>query len=236
MQLRFICTLAILTVTGLAKAQDGYDHRALFAPGFYPAGGNEYRAANGEPGPKYWQNRADYNITSTLDAVNHRITGKVTINYTNNSPQKLSSLWLQMDQNIYRENSRGNITTQSSGRYGTKDATKGFETAFVNYSVNGKSHQPEFTEVDTRMQIRPEAPVEANGGTAIIEIAYSFTIPEYGTDRMGRVNTKNGWVYEVAQWYPRVCVYDDVDGWSTLPYLGAGEFYLNTQSLPLLVL
>src|SRR4030095_13623414 len=57
-------------------------------------------------------------------------------------------------------------------------------------------------------------------------IKFSFTIPEYGTDRMGRLSTKNGVVYEVAQWFPRVCVYDDIYGWNTLPYLGAGEFYL----------
>ena len=58
-----------------------------------------------------------------------------------------------------------------------------------------------------------------------LKIDYSFTVPEYGTDRMARLNTQNGWEYEIAQWYPRMCVYDDVLGWNTLPYLGAGEFY-----------
>ncbi len=57
-------------------------------------------------------------------------------------------------------------------------------------------------------------------------INYAFPIPEYGTDRMGRLDTKNGWVYEIAQWFPRMCVYDNVNGWNTLPYLGQGEFYL----------
>ena len=59
-----------------------------------------------------------------------------------------------------------------------------------------------------------------------MKISFQFTVPEYGTDRMGRLKTKNGWVYEVAQWFPRICVYDDIQGWNTLPYLGAGEFYL----------
>src|SRR6186997_665843 len=59
-----------------------------------------------------------------------------------------------------------------------------------------------------------------------MKISYQFDVPEYGTDRMGRLNTKNGVVYEVAQWFPRMCVYDDIQGWNTLPYLGAGEFYL----------
>ncbi|MBL7728160.1 MAG: M1 family peptidase, partial [Dinghuibacter sp.] len=213
MFVRFLLSLAIGLVAGWVNAQDGYDHRALFSPLFYPAGGNEYRAGNGEPGPKYWQNRADYQITCTLDTAAHRLTGRVTIRYTNNSPQQLSVLWLQMDQNLYRENSRGNVTTQNSGRYGTKQGTKGFETASVSFSVNGKTYKPEYSEWDTRMQVRPEQPVAANGGTAIINMEYAFTIPEYGTDRMGRMETKYGWIYEMAQWYPRMCVYDDVDGW-----------------------
>ncbi|MDQ6813659.1 MAG: M1 family metallopeptidase, partial [Bacteroidota bacterium] len=65
-----------------------------------------------------------------------------------------------------------------------------------------------------------------NGDSVKVRINYSFTIPEYGTDRLGRVQTKNGWIYEVAQWYPRMCVFDNVQGWNTLPYLGQGEFYL----------
>lgn len=225
-QTRKLIALVFIVITGPVMAQDGYDHLSLFSPFFYPTNGNEYRAANGEPGPKYWQNRADYNITATLDATTHRVTGKVRITYTNNSPQNLSTLWLQMDQNIYRENSRGNVTTGSLGRYGTKKSTKGYETASISYTANGKTYTPESLEADTRLQLRPQEAVPANGGKAVIEISYAFEIPEYGTDRMGRMNSKNGWMYEVAQWYPRMCVYDDVDGWSTLPYLGAGEFYL----------
>ena len=59
----------------------------------------------------------------------------------------------------------------------------------------------------------------------MINIQYSFVIPMYGADRMGRLSTKNGVVYEIAQWYPRMCMYDDVEGWNTLPYMGLGEFY-----------
>ena len=78
---------------------------------------------------------------------------------------------------------------------------------------------------DTRMQIPLSQPLK-NGSAVDIFIQYQFTIPEYGTDRMGRLKQKAGWIYEVAQWYPRVCVYDDILGWNTNPYLGAGEFYL----------
>src|SRR4051812_7746395 len=76
------------------------------------------------------------------------------------------------------------------------------------------------------MQIKVPNAIKPHGGTIQFKISYSFKIPEYGTDRMGRLKTRNGWIYEIAQWYPRMCVYDNVYGWNTLPYLGQGEFYL----------
>ena len=80
---------------------------------------------------------------------------------------------------------------------------------------------------DTRMQLRLAVPLKANGGTISFKIEYAFSIPKYGSDRTGIQDTKNGKVYAIAQWYPRMCVFDDINGWSTLPYLGAGEFYLD---------
>ncbi|MCH5683054.1 hypothetical protein LWM68_01395 [Niabella sp. W65] len=65
-----------------------------------------------------------------------------------------------------------------------------------------------------------------NAGKVKLIIDWSFEVPVYGTDRMGRLQTKNGWVYEIAQWFPRMCVYDDLQGWNVLPYVGQGEFYL----------
>src|SRR5258708_26083247 len=76
------------------------------------------------------------------------------------------------------------------------------------------------------MEIKLPGRLKGNGGLLKIRINYSFKIPQYGTDRTGRLETKNGWIYEVAQWYPRMCVFDNVVGWNTLPYLGQGEFYL----------
>ena len=64
-------------------------------------------------------------------------------------------------------------------------------------------------------------PLKASGGKIKLKIQFEFTVPEYGTDRMGRLKTKNGMVYEIAQWFPRVCVYDDIQGWNMLPYVGA---------------
>jgi hypothetical protein len=209
----------------LATAQ-GYDHHKAFDPNFYPQTGNDYRSASGEPGPKYWQNRADYKINCTLDPGQHKISGEVEINYTNNSPDALKFLWLQLDQNIYRENSRGTSTsTQAGGRYANEEFTKGYTIKSVSATVAGKKTDLKNIESDTRMQVwLPEA--LKTSGKFSFTIAFDFVVPRYGTDRMGRLDTKNGWIYTIAQWFPRLCVYDDIQGWNTLPYIGAGEFYL----------
>jgi hypothetical protein len=132
-----------------------------------------------------------------------------------------------MDQNIYKPDSRGSATTtQTGGRWANGAFTDGYtisnlraEQNLLKYAVKAP------ITTDTRMQIPLEQPLKP-GEKIKIALSYQFEIPEYGTDRMGRLKTKNGWVYEVAQWYPRFCVYDDIQGWNTMPYLGAGEFYL----------
>jgi hypothetical protein len=204
-----------------------YDHREAFHPQFYPYPGNEFRSASGKPGPKYWQNRADYIINCSLDTGKNMVSGDVKIIYTNNSPDMLDFLWLQLDQNIYRKDSRGSATTtETGGRYANKKFTEGKEIKSISVEYNGKNYTPKFMVNDTRMQVWLQEPLKATGGKLSLSIKFQFEIPEYGTDRMGRLNTKNGWIYQLAQWFPRMCVYDDVDGWNTLPYLGAGEFYL----------
>ncbi|HNP21826.1 MAG TPA: M1 family metallopeptidase [Panacibacter sp.] len=205
-----------------------YDQHEAFAPLFYPAYGDKVRAADGTPGPEYWQNRADYNIEATLDDSIQNVKGVVTITYTNNSPQALSFVWLQLDQNIYSLQSRGVAATAiSGGRWANRNAFDGgYALQSVSLITNGKLQSANYSVTDSRMQIKLADALKAGGGTVQFKIAFSFAIPEYGTDRMGRLKTKNGWIDEIAQWYPRMCVYDNVNGWNTLPYLGQGEFYL----------
>jgi len=208
-------------------SQSKYDHKKLFDPQFYPVTSNEFRSASGQPGPKYWQNRADYKINCTLDTAQHKVTGSVEITYTNNSPDDLKFVWLQMDQNIYKDSSRGSATTtQTGGRWANANFTQGDVIKSISVDADGKKYTPDYTVSDTRMQVWLQQPLKAAGSKVKMNINYEFVIPEYGTDRMGRLNTKNGWIYEVAQWFPRLAVYDDIQGWNTLPYLGAGEFYL----------
>ncbi|HEX4374619.1 MAG TPA: M1 family metallopeptidase [Puia sp.] len=214
------------------SAQSNYDQHEAFAPMFYPAYGDEVRTASGNAGPKYWQNSASYKINATLDDVNNSITGGVTISYKNNSPEKLPFVWLQLDQNIYKESSRSVATTApGGGRWANRSFDGGYDIKSVKVIYGGKEMNADYLVSDTRMQIKLAKPIKANGDSIKFKIEYSFPIPEYGTDRMGMQKTKNGWVYEIAQWYPRMCVFDNVLGWNTLPYLGQGEFYLEYGNL-----
>ena len=228
---RFSLGLGALFMFFLSFAQNQqvsiYDHKETFAPQFYPYTGNDYRSASGDPGPKYWQNRSDYKISCTLDTGKHSVSGTAEISYTNNSPDNLKFLWLQLDQNIYKKDSRGSATTtEAGGRWANSKFTDGYAIRSVTAESNGKSSTLSYTVTDTRMQTWLPEPVKGGGGKIKLTIRFEFTVPEYGTDRMGRLKTKNGWVYEIAQWFPRMCVYDDIQGWNTMPYLGAGEFYL----------
>ena len=218
------------TDSGNAPLPTKYDQHVAFAPFFYPAYGDDIRSAAGAPGPKYWQNSADYKIDARLDEVHHGVSGTVVITYKNNSPQDLPFVWLQMDQNIYSPTSRNNaISSVAGGRWANRGA---FDGGYHLHSVElinpatGAVTQANYVISDTRMQIQLPVELKAYTGVLKIKISYDFLVPEYGTDRMGRDSTRNGWIYEIAQWYPRMCVFDNVVGWNTAPYLGQGEFYL----------
>ena len=215
--------LLALLVVPAAVAQDmparlAATNDSIFAPLPLPTP-NAQRTADGRPGAAYWQNRNDYRITARLDTVAHEITGTVRLTYTNNSPEALTYLWFHLEQNLFAPGARG-----ASGRRAgpTVQPGQGFRIGAV--TVGERAVTP--TVTDTRMRVDLPEPVEANGGQVEVTIPYAFLIPGDQTPRMGRVETAGGTLYSVAQWYPRVAVYDDVSGWNTQPYLGSGEFYL----------
>jgi hypothetical protein len=181
-------------------------------------GPNAYRTAAGAPGPDYWQQRADYTITATLDTAAKRIRGTASIRYTNNSPDTLRFVWLQLDQNLYRNLSKGSAMFPAESRWGVRGFQGGYE--ITGLQVNGRGVVGKID--DTMMRIDLDAPLAPHGATLTIGMQYAFMVPEHGSDRMGRDSA----LYEIAQWYPRMAVYDDVRGWNTDPYLGQGEFYL----------
>ena len=188
------------------------------------------REGSGRPGPRYWQQRVDYSISVALDTSAHKVAGRETIRYTNNSPDTLRYLWLQLDQNLFRDDSRGNVLTPPDARF----AARGFQGGFVLDGLKSVvrlgqavSRTPLATMLNgTLMRVELDRSLPPAGGTVSLEIGFSFQVPEHGADRMGRERFPEGWLYEIAQWYPRLAVYDDVRGWNTEQYLGQGEFYL----------
>ena len=199
-----------------------YNPEELFAPGFYKDKGNAFHSPNGAPGNAYWQNKADYQLDAKIDTVAKVLSASETITYTNNSPDALPYLWLQLDQNTYQEEARSNFATGSAAAR----HTRGYEFESVQVLLDGKMQQADYIITDTRMQVRLPATVTPGGGTVKIQLVYHYTIPGDFGNRTDYTDTKNGKIYEIAQWFPRLCVYDDATGWDTLPFLGAGEFYL----------
>ena len=115
--LALLANFVLLTAFGQTSSTtvSKFNPRALWDLNFYPTAPNEYRSANGAPGPKYWQNRADYKLNVTLDTTQHKVSGDVEITYTNNSPDNLDYLWLYVEQNIYRSDSRNASSPAGAG-------------------------------------------------------------------------------------------------------------------------
>ena len=206
--------------------QSVFNPQELFAQDGYTKNGNEFRSANGAPGTAYWQNRADYLLQATIDTINNTLTGIETIHYTNNSPGALSSIWLELAQNTYREDARSNFFKEKKrNRSPAGDAhTDGYHFDKVSIEYKGKILKADYIITDTRMQIRLPQPLSSKEKIDI-HINYNYTLPGNFGNRTGFFSTKNGKIYEIAQWYPRMCVYDDLRGWDVLPFLGSGEFY-----------
>jgi hypothetical protein len=219
-----------LLAAGAAAAQShgSVPDTSLFAPmGLWPSP-NEIRAGSGAPGHDYWQNRADYTIRATLDTTRKTVSGQMRMRYTNHSPDTLHFIWVQTEQNAFKSNSLNSYYFPAGSRFGARgfeggDVIERFEQVTGSRSVPLHLRgQETVTKVDLAEPLAP-------GQTATFDIAWHFAVPEHGADRMGR----DGPLYEIAQWYPRVNVYDDVHGWNTEPYLGQGEFYLEYGSYDL---
>jgi hypothetical protein len=224
--------LAAVVISGIAAAQGpggrsafdntGVADTSLFAPITLPAP-NAYRLGSGAPGPKYWQNRADYDLQATLDTARATLHGTLRLRYTNNSPDTLRFIWMQMEQNAFKDKSLNSFIFPQESRFGAR----GFEGGdvverFDQLSTRVGARTAVKTRVEgTMMKVDLAEPL-APGRVATFSVAWHFLIPEHGADRMGH----DGALYELAQWYPRVAVYDDVRGWNIEPYLGQGEFYL----------
>jgi hypothetical protein len=220
-------------VSNPTKQNSNYDYQETFASFFYSKEGTNTRSTSGQPGFEYWQNKADYKLSAKLNETNNEIIGTATITYTNNSPDKMSFLWMYLDQNLFREGSRGNavipITGSRNGAQGEVfDGGHKIKSVKIITTIKGITTEKEAKYLinDTRMQVFLPQELKSRGGMVTVKIDFSFISPREGSDRMGVLGTKNGKIFSIAQWYPRMCVYDDIAGWNTNPYQGASEFYL----------
>jgi hypothetical protein len=231
--------VACAAAASAQSASPSYDPRLTFAPLSLPDPVNAYRSSNGAPGPDYWQNSVSYEIHATLDTAAKELRGSETITYTNNSPDTLPSLWIQLEQNTYRKDSRSHIINGSARRRtkpnvpAASDEENTFTDGYVFDSVEieasketGKqATKADYLVNDTRLQVRLPEPLKPHGGQLKIHIQYHYKIPGVWGGRTSWGQSKQGEIYDIAQWYPRLAVYDDLRGWDTLPYIGS-EFYL----------
>ncbi len=201
------------------------DPLVAFAPLTLPSPPGATRSAGGIPGPAYWQNRTDYSIAARIDPTTHTLTATETITYTNNSPDALDVLWVQLDQNIYRRDARAAAMEHEPGRT-VADFTDGYRLGEITVQQDGQTITPSRIVTDTRLQLRLARKLPGRGGVARLHIAYSYTVPGAWGGRTAVTTTPHGDIYEIAQWFPRMAVYDDLRGWDTAPYLGS-EFYLD---------
>ncbi len=211
----------------LAANRAGVPDTSPFRPLVLPTP-NQYRTGSGMPGPAYWQQRADYDIRASLDTATHTVTGQETIRYTNNSPDTLRYVWIQLDQNTSGPNSRLAMMQPPWMRQ-----EPGFRAGYILERVailraprpgaRAVSTPATYRVNNTMMRVELDRPL-APRGVVTLDVAWHDQVPRQG--RTGRERFPEGWLYEIAQWFPRMAVYDDVRGWNTEQYFGNGEFYL----------
>jgi Peptidase family M1 domain len=199
---------------------------------------NSIRTGSGAPGRDYWQQRVDYVIRARLDTAAKAVVGEERITYTNNSPDTLRYLWLQLDQNAFRTGSRSALLFGENPRFGNKDSASAAGVRLFAVVDPGrpaakgrKAETPEplaYRVNGTMMRVDLAAPLPPKGRQQL-ELSWSFPLG-VTSNRMGLEAIDGSTVYEVAQWYPRMAVYDDVRGWNTEQYYGQGEFYLEYGS------
>ena len=243
MMKKLIALTFLFTVTTCCYAQDiknnpGSNHGNRFEQlGTILPTPNEYRTASGAPGPKYWQQRCDYDIVCELDEPNRRLNGKETITYFNNSPDPLTYLWIQLDENQHSTRNNAGYQSSSSMPKGVAEAdlTRLSGKTDKEYGDNilkvtdGSGKALSYTINKTMMRIDLPATLKP-GQQFILKIDWNY----YVSDRLkygGRGGYENfpedgNDIYTMTQWYPRLCVYSDFQGWQNHQFAGSGEFAL----------
>ena len=230
-------SILLLFLTSLVCAQDNLNNskfKQLYEELPTP---NVYRTASGAPGHEYYQQKADYEINVELDEEKNILKGNEIITYTNNSPDVLNYLWIQLDQNVRAKNSHGQLTSTNSMNnkmsfrnikrmHDRMDFDGGFKLEEVKDTYNN-----DLSYVINETMMRIELPKSLRKGQSFsFKIKYSYNI----NDRM-KIGGRSGYeyfekegnaIYTIAQFFPRMAVYNEVEGWQNKQFLGRGEFTL----------
>jgi hypothetical protein len=230
-------TLAALSLNAIAQNVPGWKGKFEQLGAELPTP-NSYRAASGAPGPNYWQQRADYEIAVDLNDDTQIITGNETITYFNNSPETLRYLWLQLDQNNVGKDNMADKTRNTRIRdsvaatyFPVTQAVLPYDGGFRIQSVKDAGSGKALTYIINNTMMRVDLPTPLKTGEK-----YAFTVAwnYHEKDRMN-YDERGGYeyfpedknyIYHVAQWFPRMCVFDDYEGWQNKQFLGDGEFAL----------
>jgi len=198
---------------------------------------NMFRTASGAPGPAYYQQQADYKIDIELDDKKAKLSGSETITYYNNSPDSLEYLWIQLDQNQAAKDSESPLSesekmnqTFPASKFADKFLKKGLDRGFnIEYVKDAKGNAMSYTVNQTMMRITLASPMKPNSKMSF-SIKWWYNINDYQKDggRSGyELFEKEGnRLYVIAQFYPRMAVYNDVEGWQNMQFWGSGEFAL----------
>ena len=236
----YLCTLIVIAISAISFIQGQpptYEedpfrqiHELLPSP-------NESRLASGAPGPKYWQQRVDYNIQVQLDDEKQRLVGSEKINYRNNSPHELKYLWVQLDQNRFAHGSDESLTKEAPGldnmsfqRLRSQLYRETFQGGHKIKSVSNQKGKPIKHEiVGTMMRIDLDDPM-TSGSNFIFQIDWEYNIIDADLNRARSgyefFKKDKNYIYELAQWFPRMAAYTDYTGWQNKQFLGSGEFAL----------
>ena len=198
---------------------------------------NSNRLASGAPGPNYWQQRADYHIKVILDDKNQRLIGSETINYQNNSPHTLNYLWVQLDQNRFDPNSEELLIQEAPGLDGmsfNRLKSQLYRQSFkgghqIKKVTDSKGEKIKFSIIGTMMRIDLKKSLTPKSNYVFnIDWEYNIIDADLNRARGGYEYFKEdqNYIYEIAQWFPRMAAYTDYTGWQNKQFLGSGEFTL----------
>jgi hypothetical protein len=233
-----LCCISLFSFSQNMQNNPGSNHGNKFEQlGTILPTPNEYRTASGAPGPKYWQQRADYDIKCELDEKNLRLTGSETVTYYNNSPDVLTYIWLQLDENEhsskdnagYQSSSGANVTLNELNQLVENKTDNGYGIKITKLT-DASGRALKYTLNKTMMRVELPTPLKP-GQKFVFNCNWNYKI----VDRLVKTGGRGGYEYfpedgnylfTMAQWYPRLCVYSDFQGWQNHQFTGTGEFAL----------